>query len=104
VERGFPTTVVPVHYGEFPELFRVDGSPAFFYLRLVEEDNFGSALLEYFLAFPYDFAGSPGLPDFLRRGPVAQLGNHQYGVTLQRQLPGGTCDARMDFTVALTML
>jgi len=104
VERGFPTTVVPVHYGEFPELFRVDGSPAFFYLRLVEEDNFGSDLLEFFLAFPYEFAGSAALPEFLRRGPVAQLGNHQYGVTLTRHFEAATCDVRMEFTVALTML
>lgn len=104
LERGFPTTVVPVYYGEFPQLFQVDGKPAFFYLELAEEDSFGGSLLEFFLAFPYEFNGPGGVPDFLRKGPVAQLGNHQYGVTLYSRVSGNQCDTRMDFTVALTML
>jgi hypothetical protein len=104
IERGFPTTVAPVHYGEFPELFQVDGSPAFFYVSLVEEDNLGSHLLEFVLGFPYEATGSAGLPDFFTLGPVAQLGTHQYPLTLHHRLETATCKVRMDFTVALTML
>lgn len=103
VERGFPTTVEPVYYNEVPDLFLVDGKPAFLYLRVKEKDNVAGLFLEFFLAFPYEFEGASAVPDFLRRGPVAQLGNHQYSVTLQGG-GAGDCDALMEFTVALTML
>jgi hypothetical protein len=103
LERGFPTTVEPVYYAEVPQLFLVDGKPAFLYLKVKEKDSVAGAFLEFFLAFPYGFEGSGAVPDFLRQGPVAQLGNHQYGVTLHGDA-GTECDVRMDFTVALTML
>lgn len=101
VEREFPTTVAPVYYGELPDLFRVNGQPAFFYLRLVEEDNVGAIVLNFYL-YRYKFRGPGTLPDFLRRGPVAQLGNHQYGMTMHQG--SGDCDATAEFRVALTML
>jgi hypothetical protein len=104
LERGFPTTVAPVYYGEFPQLFLVNGNPAFFYVQLAEEDTFAASLLEFVLDAPYEFPGSRELPEFLRRGPVAQLGNHQYAVTLHPSVVDNQCEARIDFTVALTML
>jgi len=102
LERGFPTTVEPVYFGEVPQLFLVDGKPGFLYLKAKEKDSVAGAFLEFFLAFPYEFEGSIGVPDFLRQGPVAQLGNHQYSVTLHGDA-GTECDVRMAFTVALTM-
>lgn len=102
LERGFPTTVESVYFGEIPQLFLVDGKPAFLYLKVKEKDSLAGAFLEFFLAFPYEFEGSIGVPDFLRQGPVAQLGNHQYGVTLHGDA-GTECDVQMAFTVALTM-
>jgi hypothetical protein len=103
LERGFPTTVAPVYHAEVPQLFLVDGKPAFLYLKVREKDNLAGAFMEFLLAFPYGFEGPAGVPDFLREGPVAQLGNHQYGVTLHGDA-GTECDVRMNFTVALTML
>lgn len=101
VERGFPTTVAPVHYGEFPQLFLVDGEPAFLYLSAREKDGPAGTFVEFVLGFPYEFEGPPGVPEFLTRGPVAQLGDHKYKVTVYS---GGYCDVSMEFTAALTML
>jgi hypothetical protein len=104
VEDGFRVGVQPVHFGE----------PVPFDVSIVENDPWGARL---FAVWRWDIGwaeigdppvGDGSAPAGEQVGPVAQIGSHQYPVTLSaRDVESGggdDCAVRMDFTVYLTML
>jgi hypothetical protein len=93
VEEGFRVAVEPVSFGEAPEYFEV---------TIDEKDPPGAGALAF---WRYGFGGSFATDVFFDRGPVAQLGDHHYDVTM-RAYAGSwyDCQVRMVFTAYLTMI
>jgi hypothetical protein len=102
VENRFVSDVGPVHYQEPPELFLVDGEPEFLYLKIEEKDPPGAGFLA---VWRYGFGGSFVQPSFLTSGPVAQLGNHHYRVSMGSYAGSGSdCTVSIEFTAHLVMV
>jgi hypothetical protein len=96
VEDGFRVGVSGIHYDQAPEFFEV---------TIEEKDPPGAAILGFFFDWP-EFRGPPGPQDpFFARGPVAQLGSHQYQVTMAAYASNGhSCLVEMTFTAYLAMV